>query len=1267
MDKKRWTQSTERERITKTIKLELVPDENTKKFISEQGALAADKELIAHADALHEVLDYVVRKIITKSLETCNTDFEKLYELRVKSKERNATNKEKSAYLKQKEKALTEITKTISSYKMEGLKNIKNIGDASFLKGGLKEIISKATDIEAMKKIEWLKLLENTSGMTTILQKFVTTRITAMTVWAPKRVLENFEIYADNMPAIQEFISSEDSQSFCEEYPRFSDLQYMSFYEFCITPEGIETYNSYISGVYDENGMVTKGYNATISEINTSHKNDKGYTGAYYKKMKSLNQQILMPRKKQFSVEILKDDDDVRKLLTEMMEKFSKPTIHDMISTIQAFDKNGILLIGRDLHLISFMRYGDHRKIPEAYIDTYIDEQMELLEQEKKAKEKRALQKNIDNAANIINSKNYTFSEIEDFMGDDKIFEAYQEKLSNDYKKIRKGISEIMDSDILTDGNLRGYYKDKIIIKEYIEGLTELKNDIQLLNYVKDDERKNVYNYNKIDGFLEYMQPVVRVHNLIRNYMTSKVGDLVKEDDVCFGSPSKYASRWWNGEKFGSNSESLVRMDGKYYYICVGYKQKPINFQILDDTIDENFVPFVEILNQKTGQDASKQFPRCVFSPECQDFFESNPEENVYIHTEFKKPLEVTRLEYKIYKEKLFSVGALNDGIVTKSEHKKYLSMLIDLYKQFVDIYPHYDRFTFEFLPTEEYADIGLFMADANLCMVDPRWEKVSKEQFDKLVNSGNLYLFLIQNLHMYDEGLYKTSFAKIFLTLMSDENFRTGKMRLNAKPRISYRPACIPKHITHPKGSILVNKKTKDGEYIPTKIYKQIYNFLNGKCKEEDISDTAMEMIKKEKVFFFEAPCDISRNLRYMDDKYFITFSYVKNAKVSERSVNNISYEVAEEMKSGYRTLSVVRGTSHLLYYTVYDTDHKSILEEGDLDKIGQMDYAKKIAQISKERKEAKEDAWIYDVSIKNIKEPYIRHVVSEIVKIALKYEAVIVIENISDSFKDKMSFVDNQLYKSFEGKLEKKLCDCYSKDKENGEIGSIIKPLQIARTGMSGTPIQNGILFRINAAYTSGMCFQTGFVNVFDMNAIKSMKAKKEFLTRFDSIEYDSTKELFVFKFDYGNFKTKKNIEKKKWTVYAGKAHSKRNPATKNYFFVEKPGLTLFNELKNGESIKGSSIDVERLSLREAEALYELFRRTVQVTTVYPCNNISEEYYSSPVLPEDDRSFSPMQVKCRNLAMKLWYHYEREEDKSSKYDYTEDWINYAIEHKSM
>lgn len=1040
------------------------------------------------------------------------------------------------------------------------------------------------------------------------------------------------------------------------------------YYEIgCLTPVGIKGYNEVISGEVNKEGIVKKGFNAYVNELNTRLKTDTTYDGIFFKKLKPLYQQVLFPREKAFTIETLNSDDDVRTCLREVFSIASKKNIFDAISYLKNSDPADVVVNGKSIHTLSHMLSGNHNtnilKIQTA-AEISLSEKLDAVNKkikdankdEKKllTKEKKNIKKELDNISKYVANSDYTFKELREITGDD-YFTTYVTKLLDVYATVSSVMQDISNSDIFEDGNLRGYHKDKMMIKNYVDTLTTLSRTLSLV--LIDSKKGSPIFYNEFTDKTQFISNAKQAVKLITAYMVRKTADMAEEYPICLGSPSLFAPRWWNESiedglecKLSGGYETIINMDGKYYFTVSGTGQKPIKFEYAEDGEE-----YYEVFNQKTAQDASKIFPKVLFKENTEPFFNDNPTALECEVNVGSKKITITREVYRIYKDKLFSVEAKKAGNISEKQFAHNLSLIIDVYKQFAEAFPHYRRFTFTFKDSAEYKDLGEFYADANVCMVCPRWEHIKKSQIDALIESGQMYAFLITNRNMYKDDNVKTSYAETFLELMSHDNFESGQLRINSKPQITFRPQCIPKKISHPKGSTLVNKKDKNGKLIPAHIYKELYAYLNGNLEKKCLSLDAIAYLEKDLVGYHKAEYDIARDLRYMEDKYFISISYVQNAKVSARNYNNISRETEAFMEDGYRTLSVARGTKDLIYYTLFDKDH-TIMEQASLNKIGDVDFYEKLSALSRERNEGKADTWNYSVTVKNYKEWYLNAAIGKIIDIAVRNEAVIVIEDINDSFKDKMSCIDNQVFKTFENKLEARLMDYRKKHTREG-IGSLTNPLQLAGSFTGG--LQNGILFKLNGAYTSNVT-DDGFVNVFDISRVTSQEQKLDFVKKFKYIKYDESLKLFIMTFDYRKFATKRTAGKDEWTLYIGKSQTVFNRELKANEFIEFPAKEVADLLLENAHLDGNIVDAD-LSKREASLLYDLFVNTLRNRVVKECAKNPFEYVTN-LTSEFDTMDGVCESKCKALAKKLWYTIETR-NTEEKIDYTEGWLRKLAE----
>lgn len=185
------------------------------------------------------------------------------------------------------------------------------------------------------------------------------------------------------------------------------------------------------------------------------------------------------------------------------------------------------------------------------------------------------------------------------------------------------------------------------------------------------------------------------------------------------------------------------------------------------------------------------------------------------------------------------------------------------------------------------------------------------------------------------------------------------------------------------------------------------------------------------------------------------------------------------------------------------------------------------------KERADARVN-WGEIENIKEIKQGYLSQVVHYISQLMLKYNAIIVLEDLNFGFKRGRFKVEKQIYQNFENALIKKLNYLVLKDKNADELGGIKNALQLTNKFEDIKEIgkQTGFLFYVPAWNTSKIDPTTGFVNLLSLNYENTDKAKA-FFESFDRIRYNSNQGYFEFAIDYKNFGNKASGSKTDWTI--------------------------------------------------------------------------------------------------------------------------------------
>lgn len=163
---------------------------------------------------------------------------------------------------------------------------------------------------------------------------------------------------------------------------------------------------------------------------------------------------------------------------------------------------------------------------------------------------------------------------------------------------------------------------------------------------------------------------------------------------------------------------------------------------------------------------------------------------------------------------------------------------------------------------------------------------------------------------------------------------------------------------------------------------------------------------------------------------------------------------------------------------------------------------------------------------------------VVHEIVKLMLKEDAIVVLENLNRSFMQIRGGIEKSVYQKFEKMLIDKLGYIVDKDKAPTENGGALHAIQLADTFenynkyQSGIVRQCGFIFYVPAWCTSKIDPTTGFVPMLKCK-YENIESSQTFFSKFDSIRYNEAEEYFEFKTNYANFYTSSKGGKQQWNI--------------------------------------------------------------------------------------------------------------------------------------
>lgn len=364
---------------------------------------------------------------------------------------------------------------------------------------------------------------------------------------------------------------------------------------------------------------------------------------------------------------------------------------------------------------------------------------------------------------------------------------------------------------------------------------------------------------------------------------------------------------------------------------------------------------------------------------------------------------------------------------------------------------------------------------------------------------------------------------------LFDSRNLENIVYKLNGEAEVFYRPASIKAEdlIVHERGKAIANKNAS----------------LSGG--------------KAESIFEY----DIVKDRRYSQDKFLLHVPITMNfCATSEDTMNALVNKRVQECDN-VRVIGIDRGERNLLYIVVLDSDG-TILEQISLNSIVssgehavQTDYHEKLNIKEKDRMAARKN-WQTIENIKDLKEGYMSQVVHVISKLILKYNAIVVLEDLNMGFKRSRGSVEKSVYQKFEKMLIDKLnylvTDKSRSQDDALQLGGALNAMQLTAPFESfrviGQQKQTGIIYYVPAYLTSKIDPTTGFANLFYCKYENIAKAQK-FIGSFDGISYNTKEDYFEFETDYDKFTFKAEGTKTRWTIcsYGNRIEQFRN-ADKN-----------------------------------------------------------------------------------------------------------------------
>lgn len=710
-------------------------------------------------------------------------------------------------------------------------------------------------------------------------------------------------------------------------------------------------------------------------------------------------------------------------------------------------------------------------------------------------------------------------------------------------------------------------------IKLYLDSMKNLQSFIKPFNGSNTENDKDSLFYGEFVPLYEELNILTALYNKVRNYLTKKPYTTEK---IKLNFENQQLLEGWDLNKENDRKSVLLMKEDKYY-LGIIRKTTKNPFKDLDNYEGEDAY---EKMEYKLLPGANKMLPKVFFSASRKE--------------QFNPPEEIIRIR----ETETFKKG---ENFSIEDCHK-----IIDFFKESINKHEDWSKFDFKFSPTSEYEDISGFYREVEAQGYKLSFKKISSERINELINEGDLFLFQIYNKDFspYSKGTPNLH-TLYWKALFDRDNLEDIVYKLNGEAEIFYRKSSISEKdkIVHPANQDIANK-----------------NPLNE---------------KKSSNFDY----DIVKDRRYTVDKFQFHVPLTLNFKAQGK--DNINEMMRKYIKhsNDLHIIGIDRGERHLLYVSVIDLNG-NIVEQKTLnvienDKI-KVNYHDLLDSKEKARTEERKE-WKTIENIKELKTGYLSQAVHEITELALKYNGIIVMEDLNLGFKRGREKVEKQVYQKFEKMLIDKLNYLVDKKEDKNKPGGLMKAYQLTGEFKSFAKLgkESGIIFYIPAWNTSKIDPTTGFTNLFGRATVyENVEKSIGFWNLFEEISLDNDLDVFKFAFDYNDFTSRAGKSKTKWEVYSygTRIRTFRNKEKNNLWDNVELDLTdefkkLFDEYEI--NINCGNFKNQIIQTREKDfhvRLMNLFRLLLQMRNsvtgtdidymISPVKNKRNEFFDSRIL---------------------------------------------------
>lgn len=1209
--------------VSKTLRIGLKPTEQTTKNIADSGIIEEAKEVIRCKDVSQAVVDRALKKYLSERLSTLSLN------ITAYKAEFASGNKDKKGLFAQ----ASALRNTIADCLKDGTRyKTLFVGKNNFISTARAE----ATEEES-PSVEYYERFAADSKDYEMARVQLFDHMKNANAIASRIVDDNLPIYLENAARLGLYESAgllSDNLSELIKTTEYADIMDMASDDYAVfTADAIMAYNTLIGGIVSEDKHI-KGINQLVNEHNQHLEPGE----------KRLP--LLKPLKKQIMFEASTPSFKIPKLESD---EEALALVRDLVSRIDP------LILGNGSGLVSHVRNIDEYSLRRIYIDARsvtdlakavcgdwgiitncLKMEYDALNPKKAAKKTKKYYEDKDKyvkeasyySIDRLNGLVRTYGDGED----DYRFEDYYKKL------IIHGINAVTayeDARAAAAGLINGNYKSNRellrddMAKRLLNALLTTAKSLSdvFLTFVDSKEEMDAEFYAPIEEVRDILSEVTDVFNKVRNYVTKKPYE-TSMIELYFGTPTLLEG--WDTDHIDTRLSVIIRK-GNEYYLCILKNSKEYKkfFNAANPPSDETDV--CEVMRYKQVPTFNKNAPRVLLlSGKLESYGITVPD----------------RIR-EIYESKSFKN---NSDIFSKED----LTELIDYYKYAFSLHPSYSCYKFTgSKPSSEYESIDEFYDDIeNNCYLIS-FEEMSYKNILKAEEAGGIYRFRIWSKDESEHHKGKDSpMTMYFRQLFAPENLSDPSYKLLGGAAMYFRAATLD---------------------LKTAVVHKANEPIQMRHGSEERNTSLYHY-------------DIIKDRRFAYDHFELHLPVKCNYGCPDENDTVINQLVDDELRSceNVNVLGIKRGEGNLLYVTVIDGTGKILLQKS-LNEISDgnghsADYAEILYKREQEIADARQ-TWTTIGSAQDLKKGYLSLCVGEILRMAIKYDAVIAMEALDTAFKDSRRIkIAKNIYSPFEEALVKKLSFAFLKDAAKGEPGSISNPYQLAaKTNLDKTR-RSGILFLVPPSFTESVDPTTGYVPHARTASKITMAAAKEHIGKFSDISFDEHFGCIKLTYDYRSFTDRDRGSRFEWTLYGTGSRSieRKDPinGTSKLELVD-----LKDEFK--ELFRDYGLDLKSSTLKEdilAQTKGEFFTRFMELlNAVQQMKNYrnGESFLTSPVPNERGEFFNTLRndsvmPECAdangsyNIARKGLMTVEsiRNGEVNPMYPTDGDWFTYMREH---